>query len=755
MRVAVVTAATAVCMAFAFYAIDVGAVGRALTGIEPHYAALAVILLLFNRIAAMARFRVLLAKFGYSPDRRRLFAAFSAGLLGNQFVLNVVGQSIGRAGILTTSGVPFGVTIVGTLVERTIAAGVLAITTLAVAWFLLPVFGFEFAHESTYFLSLFGGLTLAATAAVAVSYRRGAVTRTFVTAGRSVERFWLVVALTVLAHLFMLGGYIAALLALGLESATFETAGASLIVMFAAALPISLDGWGVRELSAVAVLGAVGIDPSTALSAALVVGVLSLGVNLAIAIPGLWLIPMRGRAVASDSGRVERPSNWNARLVMACGTLIAVTVFFQARLQGEYGLITANVADLFALVGLGSFILLVADSRERFAELPRELIGVLFAFSLLLAYGLVLGYVNFGANPWALINRGVGWLVILGYAAVGISTALLHTGQGSRLVLRLFVTVGATIATLQLLLLVALKLGFPPPAEAFRVPLRGYANDENAFALQMTVTSLAAIVAGRLGALGEGRGPLAAVLVLTGLAIYFSASRVGIGMFVMLLVLSIAFAKPDERRAALAMSALAMTGVVLVAVTIASLPVLSDAPGSGYAQIRMSVLDRIFDPDLRQTYVDGWNLWLERPIFGHGLGAYIERQLAESGQFQVSRSVPLWLMVEMGIVGAAVGLACLGRLLLCAYRMMRAPSHQAWGAGLLMALLCWGVANLLHDFLVQRSFWFFVGLGFALLPTARRAQRDRDGPGMIRAGGGSAAPETGRSVAPGTGRSGS
>ena len=719
----VVTAATAVSMAFAFYAIDVGAVGKALTGIIPRYAALTITLLLLNSIVAMARFHVLLDKFGYSPGWRQLFAAFSAGLLGNQFVFNIIGQSIGRAGVLASSGVPFGVTIIGTLIERTIAAGVLATAALAVAWFLLPVFGFRFVHESAYFISLLGGMALATIAAVAVSYRRGAATRTIATAGRTVKRFWPVVVLTVVGHFFMLGGYVAALLALGLETPTFEAVGASLIVMFAAALPISLNGWGVRELSAVAVLGAVGIDPSTALAAALVVGVLSLGVNLAIAIPGLWLILIRSRGVGSDLGTENWASNWNARLVMACGTLIAITVFFQARLQGEDGLITANVADLFALVGLGGVILLVASSRERLAALPRELMGVLFAFSLLLAYGLVLGYVNFGTNPWALINRGFGWLVILGYAAVGMSITLLHAGQGSRLILRLFVAAGATIAALQLLLLVAAKLGFRPPVEAFRVPFQGYANNSNAFAFQMTMTAISAIVADRLGVLGLGRRWLACVLFLTGLAISFSASRTGIGIFVMLLVLSVVFAMPEERRSALATSVLAATGVVLSAMAIVRIPVVSGAYGSGWIRIRKSVLDPLSDPDRWQILVDGWNLWLERPIFGHGLGGYVERQLADSGQFQVFHSVPLWWMAEMGLIGLAVGLACVGWLSLSAWRMMRSPTHRAWGTGLMIVLMCSGAASMFHDFFYQRSFWFFVGLAFGLLPTAGTAPR--------------------------------
>ena len=120
----------------------------------------------------------------------------------------------------------------------------------------------------------------------------------------------------------------------------------------------------------------------------------------------------------------------------------------------------------------GSLILFMAESRDCFAALPRPLMAALLALSLVLVYGLMLGYVNFGANTWAVVNRGIGWVIILGYVAVGLSIALVDAERGRRFVLRLFVAAGTAVAALQLVLLVALKLGFPLPSDAFHVPLR-------------------------------------------------------------------------------------------------------------------------------------------------------------------------------------------------------------------------------------------------------------------------------------------
>ena len=726
LRTAMATVMTVACISLAFYAVDLGAVRKTLSGIEPRYAVLAFVLILCGTLVTLARFRVVLGEFGYVPAWRRLLGAFSVGLVGNQFVLNVIGQSIGRAGVLTSAGVPFGATIIATFVERFLAAAVLAAAGLVAAWFVLPRFGFDLAHGGAYLLSLAGAVALVSLAAIAVSYRHGTLSRVIADMGRGAGRLWPAVMLTVLAHGFMLGGYLAALLALGVGMPTLEVVCALVVVMFVAGLPISLGGWGVRELSAVAALGAVGIGPATALGTAFAVGVLSLGVTLCVAVPGLLLVSRFGSGRSVGAGmETAHPdsSRWNARLVVGSAVLIAVLVFFQVRFQAEGGQVTASAADLFALIGLGCLALLVADARDRLATLPRPLIGALLALSLLLACGLVLGYARFGANTWALFNRGLGWLIILGYVAAGLSLALVDAERSRRHVLRLFVTAGAVIAAFQIVLLIPFLFGVRFPAEAFTYKLTGYAVNLNAFGLQMTMTAVAAVVADRLGMLGRGRRWLAAVLVLTGLVIYFTGSRTGTGMFVMVLVLSVVTAPPEERRAVLATNLLVAVAVALAAVVLANLPLVAnalgmDASGLRDIHVRTSVSDGQSDPDRWRTIVDGWQLWLERPIAGHGLGAHVESQLARSGQFDVIHSVPIWLMAEMGLIGLAVGLASFACLALGARRMMRDPAGRAWGAGLLMALACWGAACLLHDFAYQRSFWFFVGLAFGFLPAA-------------------------------------
>ena len=291
-RFAIFTLTTVIGMAFALNAVDLGKVIEALGGIEPAYAGLTVVLLLFNFLMALARFRSVLGKFGHFPAWRQVIAAFSFGSLGNQFVLNIIGQSIGRAHIMHSSNISFTQTVIVTFVERVLAFGILALASIFAIWVLMPRFGYEFKYFGGYFLALAGGMTLAVLTTVMIWYLRGAAVPISAAAvRREVVRFLPVALLTLVVHLFMLAGYLTTLLALGMEAISFEIAAAVVIVMFGAALPVSLSGWGVREITAVAILGTTGLtEPSIALAAAIIMGILSLATNLVFSIPGLFLV---------------------------------------------------------------------------------------------------------------------------------------------------------------------------------------------------------------------------------------------------------------------------------------------------------------------------------------------------------------------------------------------------------------------------------------------------------------------------------
>lgn len=81
----------------------------------------------------------------------------------------------------------------------------------------------------------------------------------------------------------------------------------------------------------------------------------------------------------------------------------------------------------------------------------------------------------------------------------------------------------------------------------------------------------------------------------------------------------------------------------------------------------------------------------------------------------VIHSVPVWVLADMGLVGAALMLGGFATLVVGLWRYRRSPVGRC---GLVAALL-FALGGLVHDFFYQRSFWFALGL-FAAWVTANR-----------------------------------
>jgi hypothetical protein len=87
---------------------------------------------------------------------------------------------------------------------------------------------------------------------------------------------------------------------LGIEVAVLVIVAIMSFVAFATALPISLAGWGVREVSLVSLLGLLGVDREAALVLSVEFGVISMLMSLPGAV--IWLI-LRNRTALADPAK--------------------------------------------------------------------------------------------------------------------------------------------------------------------------------------------------------------------------------------------------------------------------------------------------------------------------------------------------------------------------------------------------------------------------------------------------------------------
>jgi hypothetical protein len=123
-------------------------------------------------------------------------------------------------------------------------------------------------------------------------------------------------------------------------------AAASLVVMFTASLPISLGGWGIREMSAVVALQAIGLSSASALLLALLIGVLSVVVVAAAA--GLLLLP-RSMPASSTEAAIAPAFDYAVVLDWLVPIAAATAVYFQIFVP--YAVTQHQSRDPLALIG--------------------------------------------------------------------------------------------------------------------------------------------------------------------------------------------------------------------------------------------------------------------------------------------------------------------------------------------------------------------------------------------------------------------
>lgn len=84
-----------------------------------------------------------------------------------------------------------------------------------------------------------------------------------------------IVGISALSQLINIYIYGVLLSTMGFDLPHWKVAAAAAMVSFAASVPISVNGWGVREISAIYAFGLLGVDASSAMALSVAVGLLN------------------------------------------------------------------------------------------------------------------------------------------------------------------------------------------------------------------------------------------------------------------------------------------------------------------------------------------------------------------------------------------------------------------------------------------------------------------------------------------------
>lgn len=414
---------------------------------------------------------------------------------------------------------------------------------------------------------------------------------------------------------------------------------------------------------------------------------------------------------------------------------IALQLQFSFFRDAEYLGLRLNMADLL-LPFLGGMILFrLATGKDR---LPQWRIPGLYAglggLSLVMTIALVNGHGTTGDwNIWAIVNKYVGWFVLVAYLGLGGWIASRKAEEWIPAITAAFI--GFWIFSLIVMTgrLLAIDLQGNTHQILLNYPLAGFMGNRNAYAF-LSFCMLALMTALRLRDTEKPGWGFPCVWAVMPLFYAYNASRAG--MMIMILLIA-AFTLLNYRFSVryILLPFLAGSIVTLAffasfdsyAIKITHLNIQSSAQlmelGGMTPEQAQGKIDYVGDKVRMDTYGDALELWQKHPFIGGGLGAFRDYQTDKRGTYSdVIDCTALWLLAETGILGLGLFSAFFLLGMWKIFTVIRAGDDVSGiYLGILMMMMIFGIMSLVHELLYTRFLWFFMGLGLAINPKTHPA----------------------------------
>jgi uncharacterized membrane protein YbhN (UPF0104 family) len=654
---------------------------------------------------------------GYHLTFRDAVSALGLGQVAGVLFFQIAGQLMARSAFLSRRSVPVAGTVIVTGYERLSALAVSLILAIGAAIYLFGKISINAAEGGLLPIKILLGLLVATIGGARLSWGH-LIEKNFTLSASTYYSLTRNLALSFAIQIFTMATYVLLARAIAPHIPLLSLIAASALVMFTASLPISFAGWGMREMSAIFALGAIGVSAERSFTVAATVGLISLLVVGLMATMAIGHPPHFDTNQSQPSNR-PLPLDHAAILEYALAILAATAVFFQVFVPINKGLVNVNLADPAAILA-GSLFVLNYYFGRRWPQWRTPHVNLYFGLlTSLIAVSFLHGLYSFGLTNWAFANRFIGWFVILAYTATGALIIKRARYDGLELLLRTFASVAISVVALELVLLLIYQFGGDFVQAFVELPFIGFSENRNAFAFLLLLAGCVVLPA---------RWKHSAIMlgiILTG--IWFSGSR---AVFVALPVVIVVAAYMRCLKLRMLLEALTLATIVALLVTfgpmiinrlISLIPGIPGTPGiSGALQIpsRGDILAIIISPPASnaeriKSLSEGWAMFTAHPIFGAGLGAFMHQSM-QAGTPLVIHSTPLWLLAEMGLLGFII-------ILIPALRIfwieIRNPANADFGGSVLVFILtAFAVMSNAHDIMYQRAFWLLLGATLAYVP---------------------------------------
>lgn len=516
--------------------------------------------------------------------------------------------------------------------------------------------------------------------------------------------------LSLIMHLFMLGAYIILAQDLLKETPISVLFGAFSIVMLGASIPISFAGWGLRELSSGFIFIYIGLDSEIGVVVALLIGLLSLAALISHGIL-IFLVSGKGEHSVPDEKDNKGDKKFHFEKAMAFLGLLFLPLLIgvQVKIPTYQGLLTVNLADpLVIVIALSFAALWVKNYRHNAMWRIKGFSIALICFVALMLYGWLVGFINLGVTDWATYNRLFGLTLIFAYLLGGAFIVVVFKSQALKVIVHIIVA--TTLVILISFLLTSPMLSSDQMNELGWVTrqLNGLMGNRNALAFLLCLVFAISLAMPNITA-----GPNKNItLGLTLGLIILTLSRTGIACAAALLLVSWVF-KYTRWRNTLTTICIAGLMVLSAYLFLEFYPDLLKAMSGDLVSNKIGkVTTKQFlavHAERIASYSFGWQMWLENPIFGAGLGAFITEHTKGFIPPLTIHNTALWIAAEMGIIG----LLLLAPLPISIVRHIKTKISEklSWeDFALALVLGTFIVFSLVHEMLYQRGLWFVAGL---------------------------------------------
>lgn len=229
--------------------------------------------------------RLVLAETTALPRLGTFAAQTWLGLAANQVLPSIVAGDALRVGLLSRQNIPLGSAMGSVLLDRVFGLVGLAVLTVASAFLLAPDFAIPALAVAAIVLG--GTVLLAVLWRLFGSRLRAILPLHHVTPAAGAA----LVAMAMAAHLANIAVFLVVAHALGADLPLLPTIAVMCAVLLVGVLPISVAGWGVRELALVQALGQMGVAPDTIILSSVTYGL----VLFMMQAPGFLLLARRDR----------------------------------------------------------------------------------------------------------------------------------------------------------------------------------------------------------------------------------------------------------------------------------------------------------------------------------------------------------------------------------------------------------------------------------------------------------------------------